>query len=202
VAKALLVGANSVESCHEEKRQTSSTTAENSCSTGKLFLVGDAVATGNELRRLDFKDARIEIFHASEVVSMKESAAKAVRHKKDASICRAVDGAQRIAGHAGSRTTKLYDRRGQKVLLEDMERNAELDIWSGFGTEQHEQGQPEVVKFQQRYQMRNRILSKAVPGLEFRSFCNSHKCVPLVRQFWEPQNCRKYFEYRRLRKLL
>ena len=29
--------------------------------------------------------------------------------------------AQRIAGHA-DRTTKLYDRRGQKVLLEDMER--------------------------------------------------------------------------------
>jgi len=32
------------------------------------------------------------------------------------------DTAQRIAGHADSRTTKLYDRRGQKVLLEDMER--------------------------------------------------------------------------------
>jgi site-specific recombinase XerD len=30
--------------------------------------------------------------------------------------------AQRIAGHADSHTTKLYDRRGQKVLLEDMER--------------------------------------------------------------------------------
>jgi integrase/recombinase XerD len=30
--------------------------------------------------------------------------------------------AQRIAGHADSRTTKLYDRRGQKLLLEDMER--------------------------------------------------------------------------------
>jgi len=30
--------------------------------------------------------------------------------------------AQRIAGHADSRTTKLYDRHGQKVLLEDMER--------------------------------------------------------------------------------
>jgi len=29
---------------------------------------------------------------------------------------------QRIVGHADSRTTKLYDRRGQKVLLEDMER--------------------------------------------------------------------------------
>ena len=38
----------------------------------KLFLVGDAYATGNELKRLEFKDARIEIYHASEVVSMKE----------------------------------------------------------------------------------------------------------------------------------
>ena len=27
-----------------------------------------------------------------------------------------------FAGHADSRTTKLYDLRGQKVLLEDMER--------------------------------------------------------------------------------
>jgi hypothetical protein len=33
-----------------------------------------------------------------------------------------VEAAQRIAGHADSRTTKLYNRRGQKVLLEDMER--------------------------------------------------------------------------------
>jgi hypothetical protein len=30
--------------------------------------------------------------------------------------------AQRIAGNADSRTTKLYDRRGQTVLVEDMER--------------------------------------------------------------------------------
>jgi hypothetical protein len=30
--------------------------------------------------------------------------------------------AQRIAGHADSRTTELYDRRRQKVLLEDMKR--------------------------------------------------------------------------------
>ena len=30
--------------------------------------------------------------------------------------------AQRIAGHADSRITKLYDRHGQEVLLEDMER--------------------------------------------------------------------------------
>src|SRR5271169_4574553 len=33
-----------------------------------------------------------------------------------------LEAAQRIAGHADSRTRKLYDRRGQKVLLEDMER--------------------------------------------------------------------------------
>jgi site-specific recombinase XerC len=33
-----------------------------------------------------------------------------------------LEAAQRIAGHADSRTTKLYDRRAQKVLLEDMER--------------------------------------------------------------------------------
>src|SRR6516225_10353818 len=75
----------------------------------KLFLVGDAVAVENELKRLDFSDSRIEIFHASQVVSMKESAAKAVRHKKDASICRAVDlvkGASAdavvSAGHTGA----------------------------------------------------------------------------------------------------
>jgi hypothetical protein len=36
-----------------------------------------------------------------------------------------LEAAQRIAGHADSRTTKLYDRRGQKVLL---------DIWRGSGT--------------------------------------------------------------------
>jgi site-specific recombinase XerC len=36
-----------------------------------------------------------------------------------------LEAAQRIAGHADSRTTKLYDRRGQKVLLE---------IWREFDT--------------------------------------------------------------------
>jgi integrase/recombinase XerD len=33
----------------------------------------------------------------------------------------ALEVAQRIAGHADSRTTKLYGWRDQKVLLEDME---------------------------------------------------------------------------------
>src|SRR5580704_10829479 len=66
----------------------------------KLFLVGDATAVGSELKRLDCKDPRIEIYHASEVVTMKDSAAKAVRHKKDASICRAVDLVKSGSAHA------------------------------------------------------------------------------------------------------
>lgn len=75
----------------------------------KLFLVGCASEIEDELERLRCKDARTEIFHASEVVSMKESAAKAVRHKKDSSICRAVElvkngsaDAVVSAGHTGA----------------------------------------------------------------------------------------------------
>jgi site-specific recombinase XerD len=34
----------------------------------------------------------------------------------------ALEDAQRIAGHADSRTTKLYDRRAERVLPSDMER--------------------------------------------------------------------------------
>jgi integrase/recombinase XerC len=41
---------------------------------------------------------------------------------RDRALLGTLEAAQRIAGHAHSRTTKLYDRRGQKVLLEDMER--------------------------------------------------------------------------------
>jgi len=99
----------------------------------KLFLVGDAATIGSELQRLDCKDPRVEIFHASEVVSMKESAAKAVRSKKDASICRAVDlvkngSAQAVvsAGHTGAavaacvlklRTLKGIERPAVACLL-------------------------------------------------------------------------------------
>jgi len=99
----------------------------------KLYLVGDATAAENELKRLDFSDPRIEIFQASQVVSMKESAAKAVRHKKDASICRAVDlvkngsaSAVVSAGHTGAavaasvlklRTLKGIERPAVACLL-------------------------------------------------------------------------------------
>jgi len=99
----------------------------------KLYLVGDSAAVENELKRLDFSDSRIEIFHASQVVSMKESAAKAVRHKKDVSICRAVDlvkggsaDAVVSAGHTGAavaasvlklRTLKGIERPAVACLL-------------------------------------------------------------------------------------
>ncbi len=66
----------------------------------KLYLVGDATTIGTELKRLECKDPRVEIYHASEVVAMKDSAAKAVRHKKDASICRAVDLVKSGSAHA------------------------------------------------------------------------------------------------------
>jgi len=75
----------------------------------KLFLVGCASAIEDELKRLRCTDARTEVFHASEVISMKDSAAKAVRHKKDSSICRAVElvkngsaDAVVSAGHTGA----------------------------------------------------------------------------------------------------
>jgi glycerol-3-phosphate acyltransferase PlsX len=102
----------------------------------KLYLVGDAATAENELKRLNFSDPRIEIFHASQVVSMKESAAKAVRHKKDASISRAVDlvkngsaDAVVSAGHTGAavaasvlklRTLKGIERPAVACLLPNL----------------------------------------------------------------------------------
>jgi len=99
----------------------------------KLFLVGDAITVGTELKRLQFQDSRLEIFHASEVVNMRESAAKAIRQKRDASISRAVDlvknnAAQAVvsAGHTGAavaasvlklRSLKGIERPAVAVLL-------------------------------------------------------------------------------------
>lgn len=41
-----------------------------------------------------------------------------------------MEAAQRTAGHADRRTTKLYGRRGQKVLFEAMER-VRYQTWQG-----------------------------------------------------------------------
>jgi glycerol-3-phosphate acyltransferase PlsX len=66
----------------------------------KLFLVGDAVSIGNELKRIGFQDDRLEIFHASQVVAMNDSAAKAIRQKRDSSISRSVDLVKNGSAHA------------------------------------------------------------------------------------------------------
>jgi glycerol-3-phosphate acyltransferase PlsX len=99
----------------------------------KLFLVGDAMTIGTELKRVGYQDQRLEIFHASEVVDMHEPAAKAIRQKKDSSISRAVDlvkngSAQAMvsAGHTGAvvaasvlklRTLKGIERPAVACLL-------------------------------------------------------------------------------------
>ena len=99
----------------------------------KLFLVGDAMTIGAELKRIGYQDQRLEIFHASEVVDMHESAAKAIRQKKDSSISRSVDlvkngSAQAVisAGHTGAavaasvlkvRTLKGIERPAVACLL-------------------------------------------------------------------------------------
>jgi phosphate acyltransferase len=99
----------------------------------KLFLVGDAAAVDTELKRIGFQDPRLEVFHASEVVDMHESAAKAIRQKKDSSISRSIDlikdgSAQAVisAGHTGAavaasvlklRTLKGIERPAVACLL-------------------------------------------------------------------------------------
>ena len=99
----------------------------------KLFLVGDATAIDTELKRIGYRDERIEVFHASEVVDMHESGAKAIRQKKDSSISRAVDlvksdSARAVvsAGHTGAavaasvlkmRTLKGIERPAVACLL-------------------------------------------------------------------------------------
>jgi glycerol-3-phosphate acyltransferase PlsX len=99
----------------------------------KLYLVGDAVAVGSELKRLGFSDPRIEIVHATEVVEMTDSAAKAVRSKRDSSINRSIDlvksgSAEAVvsAGHTGAavaasvlklRTLKGIERPAVACLL-------------------------------------------------------------------------------------
>lgn len=57
----------------------------------RLFLVGDEEVVKDQLARLKFSHDRIGIVHASEVVTMHDSAVKSVRQKKDSSISVAVD---------------------------------------------------------------------------------------------------------------
>ncbi len=75
----------------------------------KLYLVGDQTAVETELQRLGCTDVRVEIVHASQVVSMGDEAVASVRKKKDSSVSRAVDLVKQgkadaivSAGHTGA----------------------------------------------------------------------------------------------------
>jgi glycerol-3-phosphate acyltransferase PlsX len=62
--------------------------ADESIST--LFLVGDESQIKAALSTSAFKDARVRVVHASEVLTMEDKPAAALRKKKDCSIARAV----------------------------------------------------------------------------------------------------------------
>jgi phosphate acyltransferase len=56
-----------------------------------LYLVGDHAAIHAALPRRGFRDHRVKVIHASEVVTMDDKPASALRKKKDSSIARAAE---------------------------------------------------------------------------------------------------------------
>ncbi|HVV01206.1 MAG TPA: phosphate acyltransferase PlsX [Verrucomicrobiae bacterium] len=56
-----------------------------------LYLVGDKAAIHAALPQGGFRDHRVRVVHASEVLTMEDKPAAAVRKKKDSSIARAVE---------------------------------------------------------------------------------------------------------------
>ena len=56
-----------------------------------LYLVGDQAAIHAALPQRGFRDHRVRVVHASEVVTMDDKPANAVRKKKDSSIARAAE---------------------------------------------------------------------------------------------------------------
>ncbi len=99
----------------------------------QLFLVGNKERIEDELRRLDFTDSRLELLHASEVITMDDAPALAVRRKRDSSMSRAIDlvkqgtadaivsagntGALLTAAHLKLRTLEGVDRPGLAAIL-------------------------------------------------------------------------------------
>jgi len=57
----------------------------------KLFLVGDKAAIHGSLPPGGFRDHRVRVIHASEVLTMEDKPAAALRRKRDCSIARAVE---------------------------------------------------------------------------------------------------------------
>src|SRR5438128_8963255 len=57
----------------------------------KLYLVGNKAEIHAALPKGGFRDHRMKVLHASEVLTMEDKPAAAVRRKKDSSICRAIE---------------------------------------------------------------------------------------------------------------
>jgi glycerol-3-phosphate acyltransferase PlsX len=99
----------------------------------RIFLVGDQSRVEAQLKRLAFSDSRLEIVHASEVITMDDSPVLAVRRKKDSSMSRAIDlvkhgqadavvsagntGALLTAAHLKLRTLEGVKRPGLACLM-------------------------------------------------------------------------------------
>src|SRR4029450_2980790 len=66
----------------------------------RLLLPGDQAAVRRELQQLSYEDPRIEVIHTTQVVEMNEHPVDAIRRKKDSSVSRAIDLAQRGERHA------------------------------------------------------------------------------------------------------
>ena len=60
-------------------------------SISKIYLVGDRATLKRELEECGCNDPRLEICHASQVLTMEDKPVDALRHKKDCSIARAVE---------------------------------------------------------------------------------------------------------------
>src|SRR5437867_4067577 len=56
-----------------------------------LYLVGNQAEIHAALPKGGFRDHRMKVLHASEVLTMEDKPAAAVRRKKDSSICRAIE---------------------------------------------------------------------------------------------------------------
>src|SRR5581483_5303980 len=56
-----------------------------------LFLVGDQASIHDSLPPGGFRDHRVKVIHASEVVKMEDEPAMAIRKKKDSSMARAAE---------------------------------------------------------------------------------------------------------------
>jgi glycerol-3-phosphate acyltransferase PlsX len=65
-----------------------------------LLLVGDRDKIETELAKYDYPAGRIEIRHASEVISMEEKPAEAIRRKRDSSIVVSLDAVREGRGSA------------------------------------------------------------------------------------------------------